>query len=359
MQQEVIDSIVEIKFKSTNENIPIKSKEILFETSKYASTKTPIWQIYINNVRMVKESDMIINYNCSECEKTYSVDAVQFLRKLRAGTHKCRHCALEFHNLQPEHNKSKNRKKLVKPSLAEFHELSINEFESYPDDYKSNYLLSHLSEEDFDRLRPNIISICNGKYTDIKDFEYWSIYKVHNQMAFSSVLYDKNTKSIIKIHQPIMKCDICDNIWRAKSLDGFKNAYKVLCKDCKFCNSIFKLRPTININNDKIMYQSKLEKKFIDWCSNNNLLVINGPKIKYNFGGRNRIYKVDFQINELLIEIKDFHIWHKNQVESGKWKAKEDAANYYITENNYKKFLLITPKNWNELTNEILQLNKI
>jgi hypothetical protein len=24
-----------------------------------------------------------------------------------------------------------------------------------------------------------------------------------------------------------------------------------------------------------------------------------------------------------------------------------------------KKFLLITPKNWNELTNEILQLNKI
>ena len=140
--------------------------------------------------------------------------------------------------------------KQLKP--IEYHEQSLIEFKTYPDEYRESYILHHLSEEDFNRLRPRIVSICNGKYTDLDRFEFWSIYKVYNQMAFSSILYDKQTKTVLKANQPILKCDNCDKIWRAKSLEGFKNAYKVLCIDCKLCNSIFKIRPIQNVNNEKI-----------------------------------------------------------------------------------------------------------
>jgi hypothetical protein len=262
-------------------------------------------------------------------------------------------------NSTPNHNKPTNKEKPIKLSLIEFHEKSITEFESYPDEYRDSYLLSHLSSEDFERLKPKIISICNGKYTNLNNFEYWGIYKVNNQMAFSSVLYDKINQSILKANQPIMKCDICDKIWRAKSLEGFKNAYKVLCNDCKLCNITFKVRPAINIHNEKITYQSKPEKKFIDWCNNNNLLVKNGPNVDYVFDGKAKKYKVDFQVSNILIEIKDFHIWHKNQVESGKWKAKEDAAREYGKKNNFKDYFMIMPQNWDEIITKIKQLNKI
>jgi len=359
MQQKVLESITDIKLKSTNESIPIKTKRLEFETSKYSSKKDSIWQVYINDSRIVKKSDIIISYKCSECENINQVCTTQFLRKIRNCNGRCYHCALNTLNSTPEHNKPTNKPKPVKLSLIEFHEKSIKDFDSYPDEYRHAYILSHLSEEDFERLKPKIISICNGKYTNIDNFDYWSIYKVNNQMAFSSVLYDKVNKIILKANQPILKCDICDKIWRAKSLEGFKNAHKVLCNDCKLCNSTFKLRPAVNINNDKIMYQSKLEKKFIEWCGNNNILVKNGPIVNYKFDGKDKIYKVDFEIKNFLIEIKDFHIWHKNQVESGKWKAKEDSAREYVKKNEYIDFFMITPQNWDEYTNKIIQLNKI
>ena len=359
MQQQVLESIIDIKLKSTNESIPMKTKRFEFEISKYSAKKNSIWHVYINDSRIGRKSDIIITYKCSECENINQVNSTQFLRKFRSGTNRCTHCALDYHNSKPGHNKPNNKIKPVKLSFIEFHENSIRDFQSYPDEYRYAYILSHLSEEDFERLKPKIVSICNGKYTNIDNFDYWSIYKVNNQMAFSSVLYDKVNKTILKANQPILKCDICDKIWRAKSLEGFKNAYKVLCNDSKLCNSTFKLRPAVNINNDKIMYQSKLEKKFIDWCGNNNILVKNGPIVNYNFDGKNRIYKVDFEIKDLLIEIKDFHIWHKNQVESGKWKAKEDSAREYVKNNNYIDFFMITPQNWDEYTNKITQLNKI
>jgi hypothetical protein len=69
---------------------------------------------------------------------------------------------------------------------------------------------------------------------------------------------------------------------------------------------------------------------------------------------------VDFQIKNILIEIKDFHIWHKNQVDSGVWDAKVNAVNTYIKNNDLDSYFFITPNNWNQKTTELLQkLNKI
>ena len=42
----------------------------------------------------------------------------------------------------------------------------------------------------------------------------------------------------------------------------------------------------------------------------------------------------------MLIEIKDNHIWHKRQVESGKWDAKESSAKKWCKDNNYEYYLI-------------------
>jgi hypothetical protein len=206
-------------------------------------------------------------------------------------------------------------------------------FDEYDDDFKDTYYSYHLTDEDYKRVSKNIISLQNGKYK-IEDLEYWAVFKTNNQMLFSSVFYDKANDLIIKANQPILRCENCGNDWRAKTLEKFKNCHKILCSSCTLCNKTFKIRTTKNCVNDSILYQSKLELNFINWCNNNSIIVKNGPTIPCI----ERKYKVDFRINDLLIEIKDNH-YIKND-------AKINAVKEAIEKGIYKEYYLITPDVW-------------
>lgn len=354
MRQQILDSVIELKEKNSETLIPILKKELKFESSKYSSTKENIWHLFINDIRINKKSTYLISYKCLHCDKLTTVSTTQFLRKIRQCKSKCYICSTIALNNTDFPSKVKIDKKEL--SLIDFYNQSTLEFESYPDQYTNSYLLSHLSLQDYERIKKNIISFGNGKYYDIQNYDFWPIYKVNNQMKFSSVMYDKNNDVIFKAHQPIIKCDNCEKNWRCKSIESFKNCYKILCQDCKLCNRTFKIRPMRNINNKVIIYQSKLELKFIDWCKSNNIVVDNGPTIEYIFNGKKGKYRVDFQINDILIEIKDFHIWHRNQVDSGLWDKKVETLNKYITENNLKKYFFMTPHNWNQMLSELKNL---
>jgi hypothetical protein len=207
-------------------------------------------------------------------------------------------------------------------------------FDEYDDDFKDTYYSYHLTDEDYKRVSKNIISLQNGKYK-IEDLEYWAVFKTNNQMLFSSVFYDNTNNLIIRANQPILRCDNCCNDWRAKTLEKFKNCHKILCSSCTLCNKTFKIRTTKNCVNDILLYQSKLELNFINWCNNNSIIVKNGPTIPYVFQGIERKYKVDFRINDLLIEIKG----NKNAIKSGK----NDAVKEAIEKGMYKEYYLITP----------------
>ena len=350
-REEIFDSLVELRNKADHVLIPINKKELKFESSFYSSTKENIWHAFINDQKIKKTSEYLFTYRCLTCNKLNTCASTQFLRKIRQCKAKCFQCNNITLNTTDFPSKVKIAR--IEKTYRELYEQSKIEFDTYPDQYKNSYLLSHLSEEDYARIRPKIISFGNGKYTNLDDYEYWPIYKVNNQMKFSYVIYDTINDTIFKTDQPIIKCDNCEKDWRCKSLEIFKNCYKILCRDCKLCNRIFKLRPVKNINNQIIMFQSKLELKFIEWCSIAGIVVTNGPNIEYFFNGKSRKYRVDFRIGDLLIEIKDFHIWHKNQVESGQWEAKTNAVNQYISNNGLKKYYFITPNNWNQMTGEI------
>ena len=365
VREDILKSIVEIKNKNDNTSIPIIKKELLFESSKYSSIKNDIWHVCINDIKIKKSTNYVFFYECLHCHNINSCGSTQILRKIRqckAQCFQCNNIILNSRNRDNDKYKYKQKEEPARPlqkHLREIYEESKLEFETYPDTYKNSYLLSHLSENDYNRIKPNIISFCNGKQNEIENYEYWPIYKVHNQMKFSYVIYDKVTNAIFKANQPIIKCDNCEKTWRCKSLEGFKNCYKILCPDCKLCNRTFKIRPIKNINNQIITYQSKLELKFVEWCASNNLVVTNGPNIDYSFNNKHHKYRVDFQIKDILIEIKDFHIWHKNQVESGLWDIKIKAVDKYIIENGLRKYFFITPNNWKQMVKEILNIMNV
>jgi hypothetical protein len=243
-------------------------------------------------------------------------------------------------------------------NLNDYHNIrnqSIVDFNNEDDDFKDNYFSSHLTQDEYQRILINLKSLGNDKYSDLVNYEYWPIYKSNNQMLFTHMFYDKKNNIIFKDHQPIIKCDNCNTYWRAKDLKKFKNNIKIFCKDCSLTNKTFKIRRTNNINNDIVLYQSKLELKFITWCNNNNILVLNGPKVNYNFNDVNRIYRVDFKINNDLIEIKDNHIWHQNDVKSGKFNEKKKAVDNLIKNKVYNNFYLITPSNWNDMLKKLIK----
>ena len=327
----ILNNIIEI----TKDNIPIEIKSIKLEFScnKYSSKKNSIYHITLNDGHLSKRDALNIKYKCITCEAVHIVGTTQFLRKINKCSYRCSLCV------------NKEQTPMHPLSLKEQKEESDRLFEEYDDDFKDTYYSYHLTNEDYKRISKNIISLQNGKYK-IEDLEYWAVFKTNNQMLFSSVFYDNANNLIIKANQPILRCDNCNNDWRAKTLEKYKNCHKILCSSCTLCNKTFKIRTTKNCINDIILYQSKLELNFINWCNNNSIIVKNGPALSYVFQGIERKYKVDFMIKDLLIEIKDNHIWYRNDIKTGKNEAKINAVKEAIKNGDYKEYYLITPDIW-------------
>ena len=368
-REAIVKSIYEVINKTSNLPLENLNAKLTFGTSKYSSTKENIWHVEINGNTIKKTSDLLIKYKCVTCNTNNAVSSTQFVRKVNKCSLGCPSCnIIKLNSIKYDRsvkNKNKNKNKVVetnikeKPTLRQIYENSIIEFNNYPEEFKNSYLSIHLTDNEYNRIKPKIISFCNGNKPDINNYEFWNIYSVNNQQKFTSVIYDKINNAIFKSDQPILKCDNCNNEWRAKNIEQFKNCYKILCATCKVCNKTFKIRSMDNLIGEKIIYQSKLELKFIKWCEQNGIILNNGPNIVYDFSNSTNeskhTYRVDFRIDNILIEIKDNHIWHKEQIKSGKWDAKYNAANKYIVDNNLKKFYFITPINWNQQLNVLIK----
>ena len=92
-----------------------------------------------------------------------------------------------------------------------------------------------------------------------------------------------------------------------------------------------------------------------------NIISHRGPDDKgYFFENNVHKYKVDFELptDKLLLEIKDNHIWHKNQVTSGKFSKKEECAKKWCVEHNYK-YILAFPKTMSKLKELLLKKTPI
>tara|TARA_Y100000389_G_scaffold197561_2_gene232390 strand:- start:3204 stop:4442 length:1239 start_codon:yes stop_codon:yes gene_type:complete len=352
-------------------------------THKYSNTKVPLYRFFYNYNRrdnFIQDETMIITrnnhynitYKCINCGSIHKVALNNIIRKINNNITKCRICKEydEFKRSQHSikmltnyYNKTNNinyesdmltsNKDII---LYEKLESDKKSFDCYDSDFKENYFRRNMDSDEFKYIRTKIISIQNKKFCMTDDFIYYPCVSVSNQTRFCPYLYSKSNNNIEKIVNIEFKCENCGNFFISKGLHTHKNRIKTFCKDCNFTNNIFKIRTFKNLSNESICYQSKFELKFIRYCNENKIVIINGPKIQYTSSNSNRqhTYRLDFAIPKLklLIEIKDNHIWHKEQVNSGKWQDKVRGVNNFLENklsyNNivYEKYIIIFPKNY-------------
>jgi hypothetical protein len=255
-------------------------------------------------------------------------------------TNKRKKQSLFLKNSYEQHNKITSKIKNPKQKIDIIRE-STKKWITEDINFKDNYIKRILTEKEFLKIKNNILI----KDEKLVDFEYFGHLITNNQFKFAPYIsiegelisfseYSGNVKFI---------CESCDKHFKGRNFKIKLKNKKILCKDCLFSNKIFKIKHTYNINNEKIKYQSKMEKSLIDFCYQNKILIQNGPKVLYFFEEKERTYHVDFKINNMLVETKDNHIWHKNEIKTGKWKLKSDSAKKYCRENEMS-YELLFPK---------------
>lgn len=323
---------------------------------KYSNTSIPLYRFFYNEELITKNNNYVITYKCINCESIHKVALNNIIRKINRNIVNCRICKeldeikrINHSNYMIECKGNPIKKKKQEITLERKIDMDKDIFSKYDDDFKDNYFRRNMTYNEFEYLRKKIKSIQNGKFILNDDLIYCPTISMSNQTRFSPYLYSITRKCLEKIHNITIVCDNCDSEFTSKNLHSHKNKIKALCKDCNLTNNVFKIRMYQNLSNEKIMYQSKFELKFIRYCNENKIYLINGAKINYNFKDKKCTYKIDFAIPrlKLLVEIKDNHIWHKEQENNGKWDAKVNGVNEFLKENSmYTKFLVIFPKNY-------------
>ena len=362
------NNLCSIYDKKNKLNVDINNVIVDTIAHKYSNTKVPIYRFFINNEVISKNNNYMIEYKCIECNRVNTCCLNNITRKINKGITKCRTCKeLDIekrynHSIKMtynySHNNGKSSKNLSKKVLTLYDKLKQDEiaFNEMDDDWKDNYFRRHMTNEEFEHIKPKIVSIQKGKIINLENYIYYPTVSISNQTRFNPYLYNVNNDSNEKIIDIDLKCDSCNIIFRSKNLISHKNKLKSLCQECNLCNNTFKIRKYQNICKDSILYQSKFELKFIRLCNEYKVKVINGPKIKYVWNNKERFYKVDFYIPKLnlLIEIKDNHVWHKDQVDSGKWQEKMNSVKKY-NDDHKSEFMIIYPKNYVNLTKKIIE----
>jgi hypothetical protein len=317
---------------------------------KYSSVDLESNRLFIGGIP-IKTKNTIVNYDCPICDKEYSILLKKFLLKKTLFCSSCKEKDHEKRKKQSDYLKDTYSKfgkirsiKKEKDKISDINliDLSNHLFEKESREFKNNYYQNHLNLDQFNKIKSHIHSV-NEKSID--NLEYLEHIKNNNQMKYSSYLYDRINNTFLNFNSIRYICESCDSIFNTtrSPIERLSN-FKFLCKKCYFCNNKFKIRSTKNCLDDKITYQSNPELDLINFCNSKNIIILNGPKIEYTFMNKTRNYFVDYYIpsKKMIIEIKDSHIWHKNQIESGQWELKEKSAIEYSIEKGLEYKLIFS-----------------
>lgn len=336
---------------------------------KYSNTKVPLYRFIFDKQDIITRNNHYnVTYKCINCESIHKVALNNILRKINKNIRNCKICKEHEQVKKSNHsailknyyynikNDIQLKQDKIKVKLLDKLDNDKRAFDSYDTEFKENYFRRNMDIQEFEYIRKKIISIQNKKFYMTSDFIYYPCVSISNQTRFLPYLYSKINNNIEKIVNIEFKCENCGNLFISKDLHSHKNRIKALCKDCNLTNNIYKIRTFKNLSNETICYQSKFELKFIRYCNENKIFLINGPKILYNMANSNKqhSYRVDFAIPKLklLIEIKDNHIWHRDQINSGKWDQKLAGVNIFLENKHeyknviYEKYIIIFPKNY-------------
>jgi len=324
--------------------------ELVTILSKFSSTKKPTVKIKINDNIILDRNDKL-TYECIGCHNQIEILVGKFITKESENCRTCKEKDIHKREKQSDYVKksfqdygkvvrtNKNILKFNELTKIQLIKLSEELFSQESLEFKSDYLDKTISEEEFNSIKLFIVKIDDENISDSTKIKYFRFIKNTNQTKYSSKVLINDKFHLLDKCEFI--CQLCNEKFTGRNIiDKYKNG--ILCKQCSFSNKTFSFKYFFNVHGEKVIYQSNPELKLLKYFNELGIIIKNGPRLRYTFDGKERIYKVDFEIPNLkkLIEVKDMHIWHKRELESGKWQAKESSAIKWSQENDYKFYLI-------------------
>lgn len=278
--------------------------------------------------------DKKVTYLCS-CGCINTIYLKKYIIKTRLV---CQHCREDE---EKRYNHSLFFKTGVQKSVIGRKTKQIYDFDNERQDFKDHYYKTHLTKEEFQKIVEDIVSI--GDIDIIgKEIEYLEHENVRNRSKYAPyVLIDGKR---YKFENVKVRCPQCGQVYKISDSRSKKVKFNtgLSCKECVLANKRYPIMFYNTKFGDYIKYQGNTELTFIKECERNNVRVINGPVVPYAFQNKNHNYHIDFELPDLniLIEIKGNHIWHKQNIASGKWPAKEESARKFASERGKQYYLL-------------------
>jgi len=338
------------------------SFQIKLIKSKYSSGNNQSNRIFIDG-KIVKTKGSKVNYKCPVCFNDYTILAKRFISKQTLICRICKELSDSKRKKQSEYLKNSYKKyskvtkiKTInsdKVSSSDYIKNSNHSFSLESSEFRENYYSNRIiTSERFNRIKNQIHSVKGFKFKS--SFIYYEHLKNNNQMKYSAYLHDVENDKFIHFDKISYICENCDVVFNTTRMPIERlNKHRILCRECSFCNNTFKIKSILNCLGDKVTYQSKPELDLINYLNDKNIPIVNGPRIKYLFDEKYYNYLVDFFMPSfnLMVEIKDPHIWHKDQVKSGRWNAKENSAVIYASDNGFEYKLVFS-----QYLNEFLKI---
>lgn len=331
--KELSNSITRV-FDANNIEILFTKCEIKPYISKYSSSHLETPTLFLDDKPIYNRKKVRVEYKC-QCGSINNILLCKFLLKNRL---RCKHCSedeekIKWHKLYFEKKRNgdvrgwKIRKKRV------------YDFESETETFKENYFKSNLTIEEFESIKKYIYSIQNIVIYD-KKLEFIVAYPGVNCKKYRQMV--KINDVIYPFKDIKLQCALCGKIFHiTRMIKERVKSHNFDCKKCYLNNKTFKV---VKLNNN-LSFQGNEEFNFIKRCNENQIEIVNGVTIPYTFKDEIHFYTVDFLLPNygILVEIKDDHIWHRKQVESGKWAEKEKAAIEFCKQKGWN-FKLLFPK---------------
>lgn len=330
--KELENGIVSLFDKFGNE-IKFSKKELKYFKPKYSSSPNKTLTLFIDDKPLtnLRKFKYHVKYKCL-CGNYSIIHLSKYLKKEKMTCGKCR----ENDEKKEWHKKYFEMKRNGKIRGNKTKSKKTYSFNAESDEFKEDYFSRNLTEEEFDKIKHLIYSVDNIILVD-KNVEFLVAVPCYNAKKYSQCI--KINGEIHKLKNINLICSFCGKIFHiTRQLKEHLRNNSFYCKGCVFNNFTFSMKKHKN----GILYQSNTEYNFIERCINNGIKIENGKKIPYVFNGEIHIYNSDFFLPEMgiIIEIKDNHIWHRMQVENGKWGKKEEYAIKFANENGYKFYLL-------------------
>jgi predicted SprT family Zn-dependent metalloprotease len=302
--------------------------------NKYSNLSFPSPTLF-DGEKPLKTSLFKIKYECL-CGNISTIHLKKFLSKNTLICPKCR----ETEEKRERHSKLLGDPNFKKKSrigkiidINQLIDISFKEFYSEPSEFIEKYFNKNITISEFENIKDRIVEV-NGINIQGVDYRFVPFLKVGNQSKYSQYLIIDKQKTLLSNIQ--YRCEICESHFNTtrRIKEKIKN-HTIMCQSCSFCNKTFKIRKHETIFGDIISYQSKLEKKFIQKCEGLGIKILNGDTVEYLYEGKLRKYRIDFLLPEykILIELKGNHIWHRKQLETGKWRIKQLSAENYSQSN--------------------------